>query len=237
VNVPEVRCWGIIPAAGTGSRMSSSVPKQYLTLSGLTLLEHSLRALLACKSLGSVVVALHRDDVKASTLDCLADPRVMTVPGGETRCDSVLAALTKLAPVASDQDWVLVHDAARPCVLPAEIESLMQIVKNDGVGGILAEPMVDTVKKASDDDRIMATLDRSRLWRAQTPQMFRIGLLHAALLDAQANGTPVTDEASAMELAGHPVQLVPGSARNLKVTVPEDLQLAEFFLRTTAGET
>jgi 2-C-methyl-D-erythritol 4-phosphate cytidylyltransferase len=161
----------------------------------------------------------------------------MTVPGGETRSDSVLAALAKLALVASAQDWVLVHDAARPCVLPTEIESLVAIVKTGGVGGILAEPVVDTVKQASEDGRVVATLDRRCLWRAQTPQMFRVGLLHAALADARASGAPVTDEASAMELAGHPVQLVSGSARNFKVTVPEDLQLAEFFLRTTAGET
>jgi len=216
--------------------MGAGPPKQYLKVAGATLLEHSLRALLGCERLTGVVVALHPADEQAARLPLLADSRVHRVAGGEQRCDSVQAALGEVLARGDLEDWVLVHDAARPCLQLADINRLIDQVYSDGIGGILAQPLVDTVKQAGGNGRVLRTLDRSRLWRAQTPQMFRLGQLYAALEAARKGGLAVSDEASAMELAGHPVQLVQGSARNLKVTVPEDLQLAAWYLGGKVGE-
>jgi 2-C-methyl-D-erythritol 4-phosphate cytidylyltransferase len=220
----------VIPAAGLGSRMGGGPPKQYLALAGATVLEHSLGALLAQRRLAGVAVALHPQDRQAAQLTCFADSRVITVVGGAERSDSVAAALEALSQAADPGDWVLVHDAARPCVEQRDIERLLDRVIADGIGGILAEPLVDTVKRADAGGRVLETLDRSCLWRAQTPQMFRLGELRDALRKAAAEGARVTDEASAMERAGLPVQLVAGSRRNLKITVPADLSLAAWYM-------
>jgi 2-C-methyl-D-erythritol 4-phosphate cytidylyltransferase len=230
VNPAAGRCWAVLPAAGIGARMGAEVPKQYLEVAGATILEHSLSALLSCERLSAVVVALHPQDTRASQLALLADPRVQRVNGGEQRSDSVLAALEALLARTVPEDWVLVHDAARPCLQLAEISRLIDRVLATGTGGVLAQPIVDTVKLAGEDALVAATLDRNTLWCAQTPQMFRLGELRDALLAAKRQGLPVTDEASAMELAGLPVQLVPGSPRNLKVTLPADLRLAAWYL-------
>lgn len=230
------RCWGVIPAAGLGSRMGGGQPKQYLLLAGATVIEHSLAALLAQPRLAGVAVALHPQDQRAAHLRCFEDSRVITAVGGAERSDSVAAALEALAPTADPEDWVLVHDAARPCVDQRDIERLLERVLADGVGGILAEPLVDTVKRAGSDGRVLETLDRTSLWRAQTPQMFRMGELRDALDAAAAEGVRITDEASAMERAGLPVQLIPGSRRNLKITVPADLSLAEWYLAHPRSE-
>jgi 2-C-methyl-D-erythritol 4-phosphate cytidylyltransferase len=147
----------------------------------------------------------------------------------------VLAGLDALADRAAPPDWVLVHDAARPCLLAEDIVRLMAAVTASGTGGILAEPIVDTVKEGSDDALVVRTLDRATLWRAQTPQMFRLGQLREALTLAQQRGLVVTDEASAMELAGYPVQLIAASTGNLKVTIPADLPLAAWYLQARAG--
>ena len=224
------RCWAVLPAAGIGSRMGSDVPKQYLEVAGATLLEHSLRALLDCTELVAVVVALHAADRRARSLPLFADPRVFTVTGAEERSGSVLAALDALADKAAPGDWVLVHDAARPCLRPQHVGQLITAVMASGTGGLLAERVVDTVKQAGEDGLVQCTLDRSTLWRAQTPQMFRLEELRGALQRALQRGDEVTDEASAMELAGYPVQLVPGSTQNLKVTVAGDLSLAGWYL-------
>jgi 2-C-methyl-D-erythritol 4-phosphate cytidylyltransferase len=211
--------------------MDSATPKQYLLLQGKTVLEHSLNSLLDCPAIGSVVVALGADDSRAAKLSCFSDARVHTAVGGATRGDSVLAALSVVATQASPDDWVLVHDAARPCLAADLLGKLVDGVRANGVGGVLAVPMVDTVKRAGQDGRIRQTLDRSDLWCAQTPQMFRLGLLQSALGAALASGENVTDEASAMELAGHPVQLYPGASNNLKITLPGDLLLAKYYRR------
>jgi len=226
---PE-RCWVVVPAAGTGSRMAAGLPKQYLRVAGKTLLEHSLDALLASGRIAGVVVALHPADERAARLPVFAHPRVRRVVGGEQRSDSVQAALAALLAQGGPRDWVLVHDAARPCLQQGDLALLIERVLDSGTGGILAEAIVDTVKEATSGGLVLRTVDRSRLWRAQTPQMFRLGELHAALADARAQGRSITDEASAMELAGHPVQLVQGSPRNIKVTLPGDLQLAAWYL-------
>jgi 2-C-methyl-D-erythritol 4-phosphate cytidylyltransferase len=211
--------------------MGADVPKQYLELAGATVLEHSLRALLECPRVQGICVALHAADTRAASLSLLSHPRVVTVTGAEQRSGSVLAGIEGLAGMAGADDWLLVHDAARPCVRADGVAALVDAVTASGVGGLLAEPVVDTVKRADEDGRVESTLQREGLWRAQTPQMFRLGELRDALLAAAASGAVVTDESSAMELAGQPVQLVPGPPSNLKVTQPDDLPLAEFFLR------
>ena len=235
MNPGAPRCWGVLPAAGVGSRMGGERPKQYVELAGATLFEHSLRALLDSPRITGVMVALHADDRWASQLEVAGDARVHTTTGGAERSDSVLAALEALGPLAQDRDWVLVHDAARPCLPRAELEALIDAAIAAGVGGILAEPVVDTVKLSDGQGRVLKTLDRDSLWRAQTPQMFPLGQLRAALKAARDEGLAVTDEASAMELAGLPVQLVKGSSRNLKVTVPADLDLAAWYLSRDRG--
>jgi 2-C-methyl-D-erythritol 4-phosphate cytidylyltransferase len=215
--------------------MGAETPKQYLEVAGSTLIEHSLRALLRCPQVAGVVVALHADDNVAATLPVFGESRVRTVTGAAHRSGSVLAGLDDLASRADVRDWVLVHDAARPCLWQEDLERLLAAVLRNGTGGILAEPIRDTVKQSGAEDGRVHTLDRSQLWRAQTPQMFRIGELRRALREAGEQGREVTDEASAMELAGFPVQLVAGSASNLKVTVPEDLALAGWYLSRARG--
>lgn len=217
--------------------MDAELPKQYMQVAGATLLEHSLRALLACGQIAGVVVALHPQDTRAAQLPIVQDSRVQTVVGAEARWGSVLAGLDALCALAGPQDWVLVHDAARPCLQTLDISRLIDAVISTNTGGILAEPIVDTVKQASADARVVRTLDRTTLWRAQTPQMFRLAELRRALREAQEQGLAVTDEASAMELAGYPVQLVAGPPGNLKVTVPADLPLAAWYLQAAAGST
>ena len=219
---------GVIPAAGIGTRMGGEIPKQYLRLLGRTLLEHSLHAMLRVPGMQSVTLALHPEDTAATGLDILGDARVNTVAGGAERVDSVQAAL-RAVPGTRD-DWVLVHDAARPCLQQDDVMRLVDVVLTQGEGAILALPVVDTVKLADTQGKALRTLDRNRLWRAQTPQMFRLGELQAALERAEREGLAVTDEASAMELAGEPVQLLRGSRDNLKVTVAEDLALAAWYL-------
>ena len=225
-----VRYWAVVPAAGVGSRMGGGLPKQYLQVAGRTLLEHSVLALLNGAPLAGVVVALHPRDERAARLPVLSDPRVLRVSGGAERSDSVRAGLAALAARAASTDWVLVHDAARPCLQEQDIARLVGRVVATGTGGLLAEAIVDTVKQAGADGLVERTLDRSTLWRAQTPQMFRLGQLQEALAHARLEGREITDEASAMELAGYPMQLVPGPARNLKVTQPADLRLAAWYL-------
>jgi len=231
----EARCWAVLPAAGKGSRMGAELPKQYMVVAGATLLEHSLRALLSCEQILGVTVALHADDTRAAEMSIFRDPRIQTVLGAEQRNGSVLAGLDALMAQAALRDWVLVHDAARPCLQEHDVMRLIATVTANETGGILAEKMVDTVKHASADARVVRTLDRATLWRAQTPQMFRLDELRESLQLAQAQGLAVTDEASAMEMAGYPVQLVAGSAGNLKVTVPADLPLAAWYLQTQNG--
>lgn len=235
------RCWAVLPAAGTGSRMGSDIPKQYLPLSGATLIEHSLRALLCCDQIAGVVVPLHAEDHRAAQLPVFQDTRVRCVEGAGQRSESVLAGLRALCdnafttpfvgPAPCADDWVLVHDAARPCLTQGDLARLISAVIDTGLGGILAQPVVDTIKRADAEEHVQVTVDREGLWRAQTPQMFALGELIQALEVALTEGRIVTDEASVMEQAGLPVQLVPGSASNLKVTVAEDLPLAEFFMQ------
>ncbi len=229
-------CWAVVPAAGSGRRMGADRPKQYLEINGTPLLEYSLRALLSHSAISGVTVALQPDDVFASGVAALADRRVTRVDGASERSGSVLSALSALSQHAGENDWVLVHDAARPGLPSEDLDRLIDAVVTSGCGGLLAEPVVDTVKRAGGDARVEETVDRSGLWRAQTPQMFRLGELREALSGALDAGVEITDEASAMEWAGLPVQLVKGSPANLKVTVAEDLALAAWYLRAHGAD-
>ena len=224
--------WVIVPAAGIGRRMRSEIPKQYLTLDGHSVLEHSLHRMSLYPAITEIIVALAEDDPywKKQHLDLVARP-VKTIVGGKERSDSVLNGLRSLTDRAEDNDWVLVHDAARPCVRVTDIQRLIDQCQTDDVGGLLAMPVRDTMKQANDDGYVEQTVARERLWHALTPQMFRYGKLLRALEQAQHQGIPVTDEAMAMELAGMQAKLVEGHADNIKITRPEDLTLAAFYLR------
>ena len=216
--------FAIIPASGVGSRMKANMPKQYLKLLGKTILEHTLSIFLAHPQVEKVVVAVSKEDQYYPEILLLQDPKVEVVFGGETRADSVFNALQKVP----ENAWALVHDAARPCLKRSDLDKLLQI--EDEQGGILATPAIDTIKRTQDAKTISHTEDRSTLWHALTPQFFPAQMLKKALSVAFSANAVITDEASAMEFLGFHPQLVTGRADNIKITRPEDLALAEFYL-------
>jgi 2-C-methyl-D-erythritol 4-phosphate cytidylyltransferase len=222
---PVTRLWALVPCAGTGSRAGGVLPKQYQLVAGQPLVMHTLAAFAAVPRLAATWVVVAPGD---AFFDNAAFASVLVAKcGGQTRAESVLNGLNYLQTQgAAAHDWVLVHDAARCLVTPAQIEALIAACENDPVGGLLAHRLADTLKQAA-SERVAATLDRSDKWLAQTPQMFRIGVLQQALVQA---GDQVTDEASAIEALGHAPLLVPGGAQNFKVTYPEDFALAEAVL-------
>ena len=216
--------WVVIPAAGIGSRMRADRPKQYLRLGDRTILEHTLDCFLDHPQLRALVVCLAEQDPYWPDLKCARDDRIHRAAGGDERADSVLAGLLALSGLgAHDSDWVLVHDAARPNLALEDLNQLLGSLADDPVGGLLAVPARDTLKRAGADGRVQETVDRSVIWQAFTPQMFRLGSLREALADALVSGVAVTDEASALEWAGQHPRLVEGRADNLKITRPEDL--------------
>ncbi|HZX52675.1 MAG TPA: 2-C-methyl-D-erythritol 4-phosphate cytidylyltransferase [Pseudomonas sp.] len=225
MNTPELPpFWALIPAAGVGSRMAADRPKQYLEVVGKTIIEHSLACFLDHPQLLGVVVSLALDDPYWPHLACAAEPRLQRAEGGRERADSVLNGLLRLSELgARDDDWVLVHDAARPNLARSDLDLLLAELASDPVGGLLAVPARDTLKRAGPDGRVRETVDRTTIWQAYTPQMFRLGELQRALADALLAGVAITDEASAMEWAGHAPRLIEGRGDNLKVTRPEDL--------------
>lgn len=227
----DLRVWAIVPAAGSGSRMQSATPKQYLPLAGKPVLDYTLSLLLSAPGLLGLVVAISADDRQFDRLASAADTRVSAVTGGAERADSVLAGLKALSHKASPDDWVLVHDAARPCLTPALLVDFVRAMAATEAGGILALPVADTLKRVC-DRQIENTVDRSALWAAQTPQMFRYAALKEALTGALNAGVAITDEASAMEWAGLPGCVYEGAPTNLKITRPQDLALAAMILRS-----
>ncbi|MDI9246829.1 2-C-methyl-D-erythritol 4-phosphate cytidylyltransferase [Marinobacter sp. CHS3-4] len=227
----DPKLWLVIPAAGSGQRMQSTRPKQYLTIADQFILDLSISAVLDHAPMAGCVVALSPDDSLWHDTRASKDPRVQRCDGGKERADSVLAALEALGSSADREDWVLVHDAARPCLHPDDLGSLIRVVSEHSVGGLLATPVTDTIKKAdTTGTEVTETVDRRHLWRALTPQMFRFGILSDALRSAFKEGLPVTDEASAIEQVGYSPCIVEGRPDNIKVTVPADLALAEFIL-------
>jgi len=230
------RFWAIVPAAGRGARMAAEgPPKQYLQIGQKTVLEWSVGALLKRHDCAGVVVALAEGDEHWAQLDLRYDSRVIAATGGSQRTDSVAAGLEALASRCDENDWILVHDAARPCLSAHDLQRLIETLHDDEVGGLLAATVVDTLKRSDDEGRIEQTLSRESLWRALTPQMFRYGLLRRALLQARSQRVAVTDEAQAIELLGLKPRLVPGNADNIKVTLMEDLRRAERILLDAAS--
>jgi 2-C-methyl-D-erythritol 4-phosphate cytidylyltransferase len=221
---PQARLWAVLAAAGSGVRFGAGEPKQYRVIQGRPIIGWSLAPFLARADLAGILVVVAAGDEHWSR--CRPDdPRVETVTGGRTRAASVSNALAGLAERAEALDWVLVHDAARPCLTDTDLDHLIRRLADEPVGGLLAAPIADTLKQEA-GGRVAATVERSRLWRALTPQMFRYGLLCDAL-DANPD---VTDESAAIERAGHRPLLVPGRGDNIKVTTREDYVLADAVL-------
>lgn len=227
-NMTSPRVVAVIPAAGIGSRMQADRPKQYLLLNGKTILEHTIDALLEHPQIDDVIVAISPDDLYFDQYG-LREKSIRVVDGGKERADSVLNGILSL----DENDWALVHDAARPCVDNDDITKLLALIEqNDVTGGILATPVRDTMKRIKASSNVIArTEDRDGLWHALTPQLFPAKLLKNALQEGLAQGAAITDEASAMELAGYQVGMVNGSPANIKITHPADLPLAEFYLK------
>jgi 2-C-methyl-D-erythritol 4-phosphate cytidylyltransferase len=212
---------------GSSSDSNRYPPKQYLFLAGASVIEHALRPFLAQAQCAGIVVVLSSADSQWASLAIAKEARISTAVGGGERSDSVRAGLQALSARAKPHDWVLVHDAARPCLSDEDLARLLTTLHDDEVGGLLAAPLVDTLKRADAQGRVAATVDRSGLWRALTPQMFRYEILQRALA---GRGNAATDEAQAVEALSLKPKLVQGSADNLKITVPEDLVRAERIL-------
>ena len=218
----------VVPAAGVGSRMQADRPKQYLKISGTTILEHTVEKLLSHPQVSQIVVAISDDDPYYPELALNQNPKVIRVSGGSERADSVLSALDYIAEQQLG-DCVMVHDAARPCVQLGDIDKLISGAMSHDVGAILAAPVRDTMKRGA-QGQIEHTVERADLWHALTPQMFRAKPLWNALSEALQQGVSITDEASAFEWKGLSPALVTGRSDNFKITQPEDLALAEFYL-------
>ena len=215
----------VVPAAGVGSRMGASCPKQYLPLAGKFLIEHTLERLLGHPKVEQVIVAISATDTFFSTLAVASHPRVITTLGGAERADSVLNGLALVT-----SEWVMVHDAARPCITHQDLDLLIrEAVTPDGA--LLGSQVRDTMKRTDQHGLIQKTVDREQLWHALTPQFFPTSLLRSALVKGKEHGAVITDEASAMELAGFRPKMVEGRADNIKVTRPEDLALAALYLQ------
>lgn len=228
--------WAVIPAAGVGKRMQADRPKQYLPLLGKSVIEHTIARFDRHPAIAGIVLAISEGDEYWAGLSLDVGKPCHVAPGGKERCDSVLNALTLLSTHAAADDWALVHDAARPCLRPSDIDRLIDACRGDAVGGILATPVRDTMKRQDEAQRVACTEEREGLWHALTPQMFRLGELFGALETALGEKATVTDEASALEHVGKSPLLVEGRGDNIKITRPEDLALAEFFLHQEAAE-
>ena len=227
-SLMTVSYFGLIPAAGAGARFGGETPKQYLELHGRPLLWHAVRALAADDRVETIYVVLASDDERFVCCDwsTFGERLAPLFCGGPSRAASVRNGLAAASDLVDLDDWMLVHDAARPCLAATDLARLIDTLAGDTVGGLLAVPVADTLKRAGPDDRVIATEPREGLWRAQTPQMFR----HGTLLRALEAAGEVTDEAAAVEKLGLKPRLVAGSAGNVKVTYPEDLVLAAAFL-------
>jgi len=229
--------WAVVPAAGIGARMGGETPKQYLPLLGKPIIAHTLTRLCDHPRISAVAVAIAAGDTWWPQVQPACSHAPIVVTGGEQRRDSVLCGLDALSEHGAADDWVLVHDAVRPCLRDEDIDALIAALADDPVGGLLAMPVKDTMKRGSGDERVCETVSRERLWHAQTPQMFRLGALREALRLSVEEDRDVTDEAQAMELTGARPRLVRGSDENIKITRPEDLRLAEMYMKRRSERT
>ena len=226
--------WAIVPAAGVGHRMGSAIPKQYLPLLGKTVIERTLERIQRVPGLQRILVVVHPADQRFTELKFDSNVEIETVPGGDERCHSVSNALAALQAGVKDDDWVLVHDAARPCVRVEDITNLIGTLHAHPVGGLLAKPVADTLKKTDGNNAVIDTLDRSQFWHALTPQIFRFGVLQQALAKAMTDGELVTDDSVTVERMGLLPLVVPGKADNIKITHKVDLFLAERIIQQQA---
>ncbi len=218
--------WAIVPASGVGARMQGSVPKQYLQLCGKSILEHTLDRLLSFKQIGGVVLVLREEDRTWQTLNYQSRKPLITATGGEERQHSVFSGLLKLLEIETADPLVMVHDAVRPLVSHQDLERLIKSAKHNPAGAILGVPVSDTLKRQDDHANIVETVERSGLWRAFTPQLFRAKLLLKSFEHVSKNNLPITDDAAAIEALGMRPALVECSAQNIKITHPQDLELA-----------
>ena len=220
--------------------MGSNIPKQYLSIDGAPLLLHSLRRLSAVKKIEKIVVVIHAEDSRWAELEeSIKDEfgnRIITVMGGDERYQSVLNGLTALTEFAGKDDWVLVHDAVRPCVRTSDIENLIQKVSLHSIGGLLGSPVDNTLKQVDKELTVIETVDRESYWNALTPQMFRFALLKESIQTVVVSGEQVTDEAAAMEVAGFKPIMIAGHKDNIKITVDADLVLASQILKNQASD-
>lgn len=229
-----VKHWALVVAAGTGSRMGADIPKQYLSVAGRSVLEHSLGPFIRHPTISGIVLVLAPDDHRFDALQMDCNKPLIKATGGASRAESVANGLGRLRTKAEAQDWVLVHDAARPCLADEDLQRLIDTLAGDACGGLLAVPARDTLKAAA-DDAVCETLAREQIWQAQTPQMFRLGLLQDALTQALVANRPVTDESGALEQAGYAPKLVAGSFDNIKLTHESDLPMIEAVLLQREG--
>ena len=225
----------VVPAAGVGSRMGADRPKQYLSLAGKTLLDRTLHALLAHPRIDKLLVAIDSDDKYWAQSGFCHDQRVSVVEGGLERCDSVLNALRSLQGQIDQQDWVMVHDVVRPLVQLTDLDCLFNGLADCEDGLVLGMPVHDTMKRTDISGRVVATVNRDLLWHAFTPQIFRLGQLISALDRCLSERVQVTDESSAMEYCGFNPVMLQGSITNIKITRPDDLQLAERLIKSVQG--
>jgi len=228
--------WIVIPAGGTGDRFSQARPKQYWSLCGKTILEHTLSVFLNQSWVKKIIIAVADNDRYFEQLSTLNHPAIIRVSGGSTRAQSVTNALRHVQQAALSTDWVLVHDAVRPCLDKHDLQALLQL-QDDPVGGILAAKVTDTIKKVNHDLHIMETVDRQMLWQAQTPQMFRYGMLLQALSQVERAGAHITDEAHAIQLLGYMPHVVPAHYPNPKLTYTADLAYISSLLEAKMTQT
>ena len=226
----DEKYWAIVPAAGVGRRMGGNIPKQYLDLAGEAVLLRTMKRLASCAGVSGLFLGVSAADSYWQALSFSAPWLKSVCDGGEERSDTVSLILDDMSGTVEECDWVLVHDAVRPCVSHKDILQLMHLASQQD-GGLLGLPITDTVKHADSADSVTKTISREGLWRAQTPQMFRYGELRQALQNAKDNDLLVTDEASAMEYAGFHPLMVQGCSDNIKITVPGDMELADIFFR------
>ncbi|MBL1142809.1 MAG: 2-C-methyl-D-erythritol 4-phosphate cytidylyltransferase [Proteobacteria bacterium] len=222
--------WVVIPAAGVGKRMGVDKPKQYISVNGKTIIEHTIDCFINREEIEAVVVAISKADEYWPDLEIAKHEKVIAAPGGVERYQSVFNGLQVLQDKAKKNDWILVHDAARPCLNQSAIDRLIINLRTHDVGGILAMPCRDTMKRANESGVIVDTVERESLWHAQTPQMFKYGKLFSAIEKILDGDIVITDEAMAMELAGYNPMLVQGHQENIKITHKDDLQYLEHFL-------
>ena len=234
------KIWAVIPAGGAGTRMAAEQPKQYLMLYRKPMIEHTLTRLAGINEIDRLVVGIAKSDTQWQELDFPSKQRVTPVEAGRQRVDTVENCLRYIVRAGGRKDWALVHDAARPCVRPMEIRNLLKAVIQTDSGGLLALPMSDTLKRGIRVDvhsvRAIDTIPRENLWRAMTPQMFKVGSLLSAIEYARQQGIEMTDEASAMEATGMQPLLIPCSPDNIKITLPNDIQFAEMIIKAQEKE-